>query len=81
MSEGIGNRIVDALARRVEGWRGAGSPWAEPLRELGAVDRAVYEAVAVTATPQLDDASPALNRRELLAPVARHSRSNRNPRR
>ena len=58
MSEGIGNRetVVDALARRVEGWRGAGSPWAEPLRELGAVDRAVYEAVAVTATPQLDDA-------------------------
>jgi membrane-associated phospholipid phosphatase len=58
MSEGIGNRetVVDALARRVEGWRGAGSPWAEPLRELGAVDRAVYQAVAVTATPQLDDA-------------------------
>jgi membrane-associated phospholipid phosphatase len=58
MSEGIDKpeTVANALARRVEGWRGAETPWAEPLRELGAVDRAVYQAVAVTATPQLDDA-------------------------
>ncbi|MGH3479627.1 MAG: phosphatase PAP2 family protein [Nocardioidaceae bacterium] len=48
--------VGDVLATRVEDRRGAGSPWAEALRELGAVDRAVYQAVAVTATPQLDDA-------------------------
>jgi undecaprenyl-diphosphatase len=35
--------VADALARRVEA-----------LRELGAVDRAVYEAVADTPTPELD---------------------------
>jgi hypothetical protein len=34
MSEGIGKRetVEDALARRVEDRRGAGSPWAEALR-------------------------------------------------
>ena len=48
--------VEDALARRVEDRRGPGSPWAKPLRELGAVDRAVYQAVAVTPTPQLDGA-------------------------
>ena len=48
--------VEDALAGRVENRRGAGSPWAEALRELGAVDRAVYQAVAVTPTPHLDDA-------------------------
>jgi membrane-associated phospholipid phosphatase len=46
--------VGDALARRVEARRGAESVWAEALRELGAVDRAVYEAVADTATPELD---------------------------
>jgi membrane-associated phospholipid phosphatase len=46
--------VADALARRVEARRGAESVWAEALRELGAVDRAVYEAVADTATPELD---------------------------
>jgi len=45
---------ADALARRVEARRGAESVWAEALRELGAVDRAVYEAVADTPTPELD---------------------------
>ncbi|HEY5882414.1 MAG TPA: phosphatase PAP2 family protein [Nakamurella sp.] len=44
----------DALARSVEVRRGAGSPWARVLRELGAVDRAVYQAVADTPTPELD---------------------------
>ena len=46
--------MVEALARRVEARRGAESVWAEALRELGAVDRAVYEAVADTPTPELD---------------------------
>ena len=44
----------DALATSVEARRGAGSPWASALRELGAVDRAVYQAVADTPTPTLD---------------------------
>jgi membrane-associated phospholipid phosphatase len=46
--------VGDALARRVEARRGAGSVWAEALRELGAVDRAAYEAVARTPTAKLD---------------------------
>jgi membrane-associated phospholipid phosphatase len=46
--------VGDALARRVEARRGAGSSWAEALRELGAVDRAAYEAVARTPTAKLD---------------------------
>ncbi len=44
----------DALARRVEARRGTDSGWAGALRELGAVDRAVYEAVARTPTAELD---------------------------
>jgi undecaprenyl-diphosphatase len=46
--------VEEALATGVETRRGAGSPWAIALRELGAVDRAVYQAVAVTPTPHLD---------------------------
>ena len=46
--------VEDALARLVEARRGAESMWVEALRELGAVDRAVYEAVADTPTPELD---------------------------
>jgi membrane-associated phospholipid phosphatase len=46
--------VGDALARQVEARRGPASPWAGPLRELGAVDRAVYEAVARTPTASLD---------------------------
>jgi undecaprenyl-diphosphatase len=46
--------VADALARRVEARRGAASRWAEAFRELGAVDRAVYEAVARTPTAELD---------------------------
>jgi undecaprenyl-diphosphatase len=49
-----GRTIEDALAQWVEAWRGGGSPWVEALRELGAVDRAVYEAVARTPTAILD---------------------------
>ncbi len=46
--------VADALARRVEARRGAESVWVGALRELGAVDRAVYQAVADTPTPELD---------------------------
>jgi membrane-associated phospholipid phosphatase len=46
--------VGDALARQVEDRRGPASPWVEALRELGAVDRAVYEAVARTPTAALD---------------------------
>lgn len=48
--------VGEVLATGVEVRGGEGSPWADTLRELGAVDRAVYQAVAVTPTPQLDDA-------------------------
>ena len=57
MSEQAGKQqqtVADALAQRVEARRGTGSPWAEALRELGAVDQAVYQAVARTPTPALD---------------------------
>ena len=54
--------VEDALARRVEERRGAESPWAEALRELGTVDRAVYRTVAATPTPHLDDAFRRLSR-------------------
>jgi membrane-associated phospholipid phosphatase len=57
MSEQTGEQqqtVGDALAQRVAGRRGAASAPAETLRELGAVDRAVYEAVAGTPTPELD---------------------------
>jgi undecaprenyl-diphosphatase len=47
--------VADALARRVEARQGAASHWAEAFRELGAVDRAVYEAVAHTPTAELDE--------------------------
>ena len=46
--------VADALAQRVEARQGPGSAWAEALHELGAVDRAVYQAVARTPTPALD---------------------------
>jgi undecaprenyl-diphosphatase len=57
MSEQAGQQqqtVADALAQRVETRPGTGSPWAEALRELGAVDRAVYQAVARTPTPALN---------------------------
>ena len=46
--------IADALARRVEARPSAAPRWADALRELGVVDRAAYEAVAHTRTPELD---------------------------
>jgi len=46
--------IGDALARRVEARPGGTPGWAEAFRELAAVDRAVYDAVARTPTPELD---------------------------
>jgi membrane-associated phospholipid phosphatase len=46
--------VGDALARQVEARRGPASRWVEVLRELGAVDRAVYEAVARRPTAALD---------------------------
>jgi len=47
--------VGDALARQVESRPGLASPWVvEALQELGAVDRAVYQAVARTPTAALD---------------------------
>jgi membrane-associated phospholipid phosphatase len=47
--------VADALARRVPADQGVAGPFVvEALRELGAVDRAVYEAVARTPTAHLD---------------------------
>src|SRR6266516_4124696 len=57
MAQQVGKQhktVGDALARRVEARRGPASRWAEALRELGAVARAVYEAVARTPTAELD---------------------------
>ena len=48
--------LEDALAARWEAWRRAPSAWTEALRELGAVDRAAYEAIAEMPTAQLDGA-------------------------
>jgi membrane-associated phospholipid phosphatase len=46
--------VGDALASGVEARQGPGSPWVQALRELGAMDRAVYRAVARTPTAGLD---------------------------
>jgi len=47
--------VGDALARQVEARRAPAYAWVvEALRELGAVDRAVYKAVARTPTAALD---------------------------
>jgi undecaprenyl-diphosphatase len=46
--------VGDALARRVQARRGLASPWVQRLWELGAVDQAVYRAVASTPTAALD---------------------------
>lgn len=47
--------LTEAAAERVEERRGPSSPWSIALSEIGAVDRAVYDAVARTPTPSLDD--------------------------
>lgn len=46
--------VGEALADRVQARRGIRTGWSASLRELGAVDHAVYQAVAVTPTPQSD---------------------------
>src|SRR5918998_5200334 len=46
--------VEDVLARPIESRRGEGSRWARALRELGAVDRAVFDAVFRTPTAELD---------------------------
>jgi undecaprenyl-diphosphatase len=46
--------VGDALARRVQTRHAVASARVEALRELGAVDRAVYDAVARTPTAALD---------------------------
>jgi undecaprenyl-diphosphatase len=46
--------VADALARRVPAGQAPSARLAGALRELGAVDRAVYEAVARTPTATLD---------------------------
>jgi membrane-associated phospholipid phosphatase len=71
VSEQSGNHqatAADALASRLESQQHAASGWAGALHELGALDRATYEAVADTPTPQLDG----LFRR--LSNAANHSR-------
>ena len=49
---GVPQRLADGLGRRGNQVRGRA---AEGLRELGAIDRAVYSAVAATPTPSLDE--------------------------
>ena len=46
--------VGDALAQQIEVRRGPASPWVEALHELGALDLAVYDAVARTPTDALD---------------------------
>ena len=56
MSENPGAQqqtVEEALAQRVEARQGA-TAWVRALREFATVDRAVYEAVAGTPTPELD---------------------------
>jgi len=47
--------LAEAAAERVEERRGPSSVWSIALSEIGAVDRAVYEAIERTPTPSLDD--------------------------
>ena len=57
MSQAIGQpkrTVEDALAQTVAARAGAASVLAKPLEEFGALDRAVYQAVAETPTPVLD---------------------------
>jgi membrane-associated phospholipid phosphatase len=71
MSEQAGAQrqtVEDELARRAEARRGAPSPWTSALRELGATDKAVYQTIADTPSPQLDVAF------RRLSTVADHSR-------
>jgi membrane-associated phospholipid phosphatase len=66
--------VADALARRVEARPNTAPGWAEAFRELAAVDRAVFDAVARTPTPELDGPvrrlSDAANRSRLWLAIA-----------
>ena len=74
--------LTEAAAERAQERSGEASPWATALRELASVDQAAYEAVARTPTPSLMEPHPkALERRQLLAVVARHRRGHRPARR
>jgi undecaprenyl-diphosphatase len=46
--------VEDALARALEARHGAASAWSARLRELGAIDLAVYRAIADTPAARLD---------------------------
>ena len=46
--------VTEAVAAPVASRRGPESPWVEALMEFGALDRAVYQAVATTPTAHLD---------------------------
>jgi membrane-associated phospholipid phosphatase len=50
-----GRSLAEVAADRVGETRGKSSPWSVAFEELGAVDRAAYEAIARTPTPSLDD--------------------------
>jgi hypothetical protein len=71
--------VADALARRVPAPQDPSAHWlVEALRELGAVDRAVYEAVARTPTATLDGPVRQLSgAADQLPAVARHRRRGR----
>jgi membrane-associated phospholipid phosphatase len=47
--------MAEVAADRVQERRGRASSWSVALEELGAVDRAAYEAIARTPTPSLDE--------------------------
>jgi membrane-associated phospholipid phosphatase len=47
--------MAEVAADRVQERRGRASRWSVALEELGAVDRAAYEAIARTPTPSLDE--------------------------
>jgi membrane-associated phospholipid phosphatase len=47
--------LAETAAQRIGERMGESSPWSNVLQQLGAVDRAAYEAVAQTPTPSLDE--------------------------
>ncbi len=50
----VDGTVTEALAKPVAARRSDDSIWVQVLLELGALDRAVYQAVAVTPTTRLD---------------------------
>jgi membrane-associated phospholipid phosphatase len=55
MGDKPGVTVGDALAEQLEARRGRASVWVQALHEIGAVDQAVYDAVARTPTGSLDE--------------------------